>query len=265
MTRPRRCAAGREGARQMAPAASGVSSAPNTPWRDAPGDHHLDAWRVRTPIDVTPRDRGRGRSQNTRRSPKTSPSEPPTRISRRERQQVAVGDPCLAGQPAAEVLLDRGAARRCARSSRARPRTSPVRGEQAEALGAVHSDLEPLVLEVELALERVQDLVGDRAVVAQLDELAALRVEHLAHDALVGERPLVEVLVLVVEPRPRAGPAAGGGTRRAASMRSTVSSRVQSSSPSASSRASAARVAARRARSSSRSPLPSSSDAERGG
>ena len=46
-------------------------------------------------------------------------------------------------------------------------------------------DLQALVLQVELALEPVHDVVGDRALVAQPHDLAPLRLEHLAHDRLV--------------------------------------------------------------------------------
>src|SRR4051795_9844141 len=58
------------------------------------------------------------------------------------------------------------------------------------------SDLEPLVLEVELALDAVHDVVGDRAVVAQPDDRAPLRLEHLADEALVGGRAVLVAVVL---------------------------------------------------------------------
>src|SRR3954453_18412278 len=58
------------------------------------------------------------------------------------------------------------------------------------------SDLEPLVLEVELALDAVHDVVGDRAVVAQPDDRAPLRLEHLADEALVGGRAVFVAVVL---------------------------------------------------------------------
>ena len=74
----------------------------------------------------------------TRRSPKQSPSEPPTRISAREREQVAVGDPLLAGQPAAEVALDRRQRDVDDRRVQADDERPHDRGEQAEALRAAH-------------------------------------------------------------------------------------------------------------------------------
>src|SRR3954464_6194672 len=58
------------------------------------------------------------------------------------------------------------------------------------------SDLEPLVLEVELALDAVHDVVGDRAVVAQGDDRPPLGLEHLADEPLVGGRAVLVAVVL---------------------------------------------------------------------
>src|SRR4051794_6473490 len=57
------------------------------------------------------------------------------------------------------------------------------------------SDLQPLVLEVELALDAVHDVVGDGPGVAQLPDGLALRVQHLADQALVGLRAVLEPVV----------------------------------------------------------------------
>ena len=63
-------------------------------------------------------------------------------------------------------------------------------------------DVQPRVFEVEVALDAVQDLVVDLAPAAQLDHAAALGVEKLAAQPLVGLRPLLDLaVVLVVEAR----------------------------------------------------------------
>src|SRR5215218_10478379 len=58
-----------------------------------------------------------------------------------------------------------------------------------------HLDLEPGVLKVEVALDSVHHVVADRTLVAELDDGVALGVEQLAHQPLLGPRP---VLVAVV-------------------------------------------------------------------
>src|SRR4051794_1010492 len=63
------------------------------------------------------------------------------------------------------------------------------------------SDLEPRVLEVEVALYPGHRLARDRAGVAHLDDRVALRLEHLAHRALVEHRAPVVVLAVVHEAR----------------------------------------------------------------
>src|ERR687886_968441 len=88
------------------------------------------------------------------------------------------------------------------RRSGVRRRTYPgapavALARRAKPLGPpVQSDLEPLVLEVELALDPVHDVVRDRAVVAQPNDRAPLRVEHLADDPLVGGRAVLVAVVL---------------------------------------------------------------------
>src|SRR3954449_4502902 len=64
-------------------------------------------------------------------------------------------------------------------------------------------DLEALVLEVELALDLVHHLVGDRPGVAEADELGALRLEHAAHDHLVLARAVLEAVAVVALAGPR--------------------------------------------------------------
>ena len=85
--------------------ALGASSAPKTPCRTRAATstsmlgasaHSSEA----TPKPPTP-------IENTRRSPKHVAERPADEDERAERQQVAVGDPLLAGQPAAEIALDR--------------------------------------------------------------------------------------------------------------------------------------------------------------
>src|SRR5262245_45286574 len=64
------------------------------------------------------------------------------------------------------------------------------------------SDLQPGVLEVEVALDAVHDLVVDAPAVAQADDLRALGLEHLAAQALVVLRALLQAPVVgVVEAR----------------------------------------------------------------
>ena len=82
-------------------------------------------------------------------------------------------------------------------------------------LRAPRLDLEPLVLQVELALEPVHDVVGDRALVAQPHDRGALRLEHLAHDRLVGDRAVLEALVLDLARARRQPPLAVLVARRA--------------------------------------------------
>src|SRR5690349_22483591 len=60
------------------------------------------------------------------------------------------------------------------------------------------SDLEPLLLQVELPLEPVHHLIGDLTRVAQGDDGAALRLDHLADHGLVGVRALLERLAVAV-------------------------------------------------------------------
>src|SRR6185312_4280897 len=59
------------------------------------------------------------------------------------------------------------------------------------------SDLEPRLLEVELVLDAAHDLARDLLAVAQPDERAALRGEDLVHQALVEQRALLEVLLVL--------------------------------------------------------------------
>lgn len=60
-------------------------------------------------------------------------------------------------------------------------------------------DLEPLVLEVELALQPVHDLVGDLARVSELDDDPALGLQHFADRALVDARAFLQVLLVFGE------------------------------------------------------------------
>ena len=54
--------------------------------------------------------------------------------------------------------------------------------------------VEPRLLEVEVALDRAPDLVGDRALVAQLAQAGALSLDHLAHEAAVAVGAALVVL-----------------------------------------------------------------------
>ena len=72
-----RCAGGN--AVTITASALGVSSAPNTPWSTRPATSTSMLGASAHTIDVTPNPRTP--SENTRRSPYTSPSDPPTRIS----------------------------------------------------------------------------------------------------------------------------------------------------------------------------------------
>lgn len=86
------------------------------------------------------------------------------------------------------------------------PPQSGRRGQVHAALQSVHadaldrqhaadgSDLQPLILQIELALESMHHLVGDLATIAQPHELLALRVEHRADHLLV---PACAVLVVL--------------------------------------------------------------------
>ena len=113
--------------------------------------------------------------------------------------------------------------------------------EPADFARPVDLDLQPLVLEVELALEPVHDLVGDRR-----PRCAGARSRAAAPPAprarSSGRRPSGP---RSRRPRscPPAPPAGACGTRTAPRMRSIVSSRVHSSPASSSIRASAALVA----------------------
>src|SRR3954451_11046990 len=80
------------------------------------------------------------------------------------------------------------------RRTRARCRPGP---EPTSLSGASSiSDLQSLVLEVELALEPVHDVVGDHALVAQPHDLAPLGLEDLPHRRLVGDRAVLVAVVL---------------------------------------------------------------------
>ena len=71
-------------------------------------------------------------------------------------------------------------------------------------------DIEPRVLEVEVALDPVHDVVVDRARVAKAEEGAPLRLEQLAPQPLVADRPLLDrpvVLVVQTGPEPVAAEA----------------------------------------------------------
>lgn len=57
-------------------------------------------------------------------------------------------------------------------------------------------DLEPRLLEVEVALEAVHDLIGDPAVVPQLGQLIALSDEEEVHHPLVGPRAVLDTVIL---------------------------------------------------------------------
>ena len=90
-----------------------------------------------------------------------------------------------------------------------------------------HLDLQALVLEVELALDPVHDVVGDRARVAQPHDLA--RAGPPAPRAPSSGRRPSGPRSPRPRPCPRAPPAAACGTRTSPRMRSSVSSRVHSS------------------------------------
>ena len=77
------------------------------------------------------------------------------------------------------------------------PRSEPpARSRHARAV-ASRSDLEPRLLEVELALDAAHDLARDLAAVAQPDQRLALGGVDLVHHPLVEQRALLEpVLVL---------------------------------------------------------------------
>ena len=123
------------------------------------------------------------------------------------------------------------------------------------------SDVEPGVLEIEVALDAVHDGVVDAALPPQLDDRAPLGVEQLAPQPLVVLRALLD---LRRRPRRRSAPRSGWrGSGRAPRMRSAVSSRTQSSPASSSRRPSAASAAWMRAFVSSLSETPSSSSRSR--
>ena len=106
-------------------------------------------------------------------------------------------------------------------------RRAPPRPHRAGRLRAARLDLEPLVLQVELALDPVHDVVGDRALVAQPHDLGAAA-PRAPRARSSGRRPSGP---RSRRPRscPRAPPAAACGTRTCRCMRSIVSSRVHSS------------------------------------
>src|SRR5262249_2469349 len=96
--------------------------------------------------------------------------------------------------------------------NRARPRSRWPHGpsrlaRRSKRVPRGPSDLEPLVLEVELALDAVHHVVGDRAVVAQRDDRRPLGLEHLPHEPLVGRRAVLVAIVLDL-PGARLQPAA---------------------------------------------------------
>src|SRR5439155_13656371 len=78
------------------------------------------------------------------------------------------------------------------------PPTSTAKTPAAER----GSDIEAGVLEVEIALDKVHDVVVDSPLTPQLDDRSALGVEQLAAQPLVVLRPLLDrAVVLGVEAR----------------------------------------------------------------
>src|SRR5262249_57249105 len=71
-------------------------------------------------------------------------------------------------------------------------------GPRAESEAGEGLDVEPGVLEVEVALEPVHDLVRDPALVAQGDDRGALGLEQLAAGALVRHRAFLDRAVVAV-------------------------------------------------------------------
>ena len=71
--------------------------------------------------------------------------------------------------------------------------------------------VQPRLLEVEVALDRAPDLVGDRALVAQLAQAGALGQDHLAHEAAVSVGALLVVLGRRRHRRRGRGPGTGNG------------------------------------------------------
>ena len=123
----------------MTASALGVSSAPNAPWSArAPTSTSIVGASAHsselTPKPATP-------IENTLRSPNTSPRRPPTRMSEPRTSRYAFDDPLLAGQAAAEILLDRRQRHVDDRRVEQRDERAHDRGEQAEALAGVGADL----------------------------------------------------------------------------------------------------------------------------
>ena len=123
----------------MTASALGVSSAPNTPWSARAPTRTSIVGASAHSSEVTPKPPTP--IENTRRSPNTSPRRPPTRISEPSDEQVGVDDPLLAGQAAAEVLLDRRQRHVDDRRVEQRHERAHDRREQAEALAGVGGDL----------------------------------------------------------------------------------------------------------------------------
>src|SRR5829696_2383534 len=80
------------------------------------------------------------------------------------------------------------------RTTAHRSSTSPSDCRGLKGTGQL--DLEPGVLKVEVALDPVHHVVADHALVAELDDGAALGLEQLAHQPLPGARPVLVAVVL---------------------------------------------------------------------
>ena len=114
--------------------AAGESSAPNIPCSTRPATITSMLGAIAHTIEATPE--SETPIENTRRSPNTSPSDPPIEDQRGQREQVAVRDPLLAREATAEVLLDRRQRDVDDRGVEPDDERAHDRGEQAEALDA---------------------------------------------------------------------------------------------------------------------------------
>ena len=212
-------------------------------------------------------DRGRALHARARRLRLLGLPRPPGAARRDAR---SVGPLRLAGRRRSAQARLPGGVRRAARAARLRRRRRARRARPAgwPLLSAIPfpellsgSDVEPGVLEIEVALDAVHDAVVDAALPPQLDDRAAAR-RRAARAAAAGSSASAPRSRR--RPRRRSAPRSGWrGSGRAPRMRSAVSSRTQSSPASSSRRPSAASAAWMRALVSSLSETPSSSSRSR--